>query len=487
MIPVILYVCTFPCSSPCIASRPSAIIARAWPPERIATPDADYADAPTRLAQRPRGNFAREPNPRPAAHPGAGAMRATTAAAVAVLLLALGILATCASLTLSLPGGSDGVRYGRNAAVLSSSLAVTQARAARAEAEAIDLRGQVASLRRQLEARTDIAPGVAHTSGSAAASRGEAIGGWEETEDSRKLAAALSSAASARREVLLGLANDVMMCTNPRTCWWNGGNVLDTFLKALRRLHVPNALVISLDNATHSFVQRVGGATSLRLSPPVPSAQHGSRGANMISTLKYGLLEQATPSPPFTHLHNNAETCPDRAGLSAAGAADGVRCSRRRPRPRLPEGLRRCARDVREMRNGHAMIIPRSQDPFAHLHRDSDIEASTDGFTEKWSKGSMDSIREPKMGWGGGGLWVKHFTLNVGCAFIRPTPKAIALMARVGSRLRKDPAWDQQVFNEEAFYLSHGAYNGSAVGVRVMAYDQWVNSKARHAHATPSP
>ena len=414
-------------------------------------------------------------------------MRATTAAAVAVLLLALGILATCASLTLSLPGGSDGVRYGRNAAVLSSSLAVTQARAARAEAEAIDLRGQVASLRRQLEARTDIAPGVAHTSGSAAASRGEAIGGWEETEDSRKLAAALSSVASARREVLLGLANDVMMCTNPRTCWWDGGNVLDTFLKALRRLHVPNALVISLDNATHSFVQRVGGATSLRLSPPVPSAQHGSRGANMISTLKYGLLEQATPSPPFTHLHNNAETCPDRAGLSAAGAADGVRCSRRRPRPRLPQGLRRCARDVREMRNGHDMIIPRSQDPFAHLHRDSDIEASTDGFTEKWSKGSMDSIREPKMGWGGGGLWVKHFTLNVGCAFIRPTPKAIALMARVGSRLRKDPAWDQQVFNEEAFYLSHGAYNGSAVGVRVMAYDQWVNSKARHAHATPLP
>ena len=139
------------------------------------------------------------------------------------------------------------------------------------------------------------------------------------------------------------------------------------------------------------------------------------------------------------------------------------------------------------MLSGYAMIIPRSQDPFAHLHRDADIEASTDGFSERWAKGSMDSIREPAMGWGGGGLWVKHFTLNVGCAFIRPTPKAIALMARVGSRLRKDPAWDQQVFNEEAFYLSHGAYNGSAVGVRVMAYDQWVNSKARHAHATPLP
>ena len=38
-------------------------------------------------------------------------------------------------------------------------------------------------------------------------------------------------------------------------------------------------------------------------------------------------------------------------------------------------------------------------------------------------------------------------------------------------------SWDQQVFNQEAFLLSHGSYNGSKVGVRVMDYMQWVNSK----------
>ena len=34
-----------------------------------------------------------------------------------------------------------------------------------------------------------------------------------------------------------------------------------------------------------------------------------------------------------------------------------------------------------------------------------------------------------------------------------------------------------QVFNQEAFMLSHGQYNGSKVGVRVMHYLEWVNSK----------
>mmetsp|Transcript_22477 Transcript_22477/g.71882 ORF Transcript_22477/g.71882 Transcript_22477/m.71882 type:complete len:141 (-) Transcript_22477:118-540(-) len=81
------------------------------------------------------------------------------------------------------------------------------------------------------------------------------------------------------------------------------------------------------------------------------------------------------------------------------------------------------------------------------------------------------------MGWGGGGLYVQHFTLNVGCAFLRPTPRAVLLLERVADQLSKAPAWDQQVFNSEAFMLSHGSYNGSGVAVRVMQYDQFMNSK----------
>jgi hypothetical protein len=47
--------------------------------------------------------------------------------------------------------------------------------------------------------------------------------------------------------------------------------------------------------------------------------------------------------------------------------------------------------------------------------------------------------------WGAGGLYVQHFTLNVGCAFIRPTPRAVELMERVAARLSLAAAWDQEV------------------------------------------
>jgi len=44
-----------------------------------------------------------------------------------------------------------------------------------------------------------------------------------------------------------------------------------------------------------------------------------------------------------------------------------------------------------------------------------------------------------------GGLYVQHFTLNVGCAFVRPTARAAELMGRVAARLSQAAAWDQEV------------------------------------------
>ena len=255
---------------------------------------------------------------------------------------------------------------------------------------------------------------------------------WTETPDNRRLHDALSRIANARGEVMVAIANDVMMCTNRKTCWWNGGNVLETFLKSVSRLRLTNVLVITLDDATESFCRGFAfepawSANSLRLELPVPTAQQGSRGANMISTLKYGLLRQA-----------------------------------------LLMGFSILVVDL---------DLVWLKDPFNHLHRDADVEASTDGFTAGWAGGQIGSVHEPKMGWGAGGLYVQHFTLNVGCAFFRPTPRAIDLLRRVATRLAMASAWDQQVFNQEAFMLSHGAYNGSKVAVRVMDYMQWVNSK----------
>ena len=117
------------------------------------------------------------------------------------------------------------------------------------------------------------------------------------------------------------------------------------------------------------------------------------------------------------------------------------------------------------------------KDPFQNLHRDSDLESQTDGFTERWSYGQFGGIQDKTMGWGGGGLYVQVFTLNVGCIFIRPNARTVALMERIHSRLMAAAAWDQQLVNEEVFFPSHGAYKGSQVSVRIMDILQFMNSK----------
>ena len=308
------------------------------------------------------------------------------------------------------------------------------ARAYKAESELAALRQSMASLRRSLES-FEGCHGCASSGGASsggASSAVEAVAtpaaqAWANTEDNRRIHPLLTRVANGRGEIMLALANDVMMCTNPKTCWWNGGNVLETFLKANARLKLRNVVVITLDDATEAFCQKFGGVHSLRLSLPVPKAQEGSRGANMISTLKYGLLKQI-----------------------------------------LLMGFSCLVVDL---------DLVFLKDPFDHLYRDADVEASSDGFTKAWAGGSIGSVHEPKMGWGAGGLYIQHFTLNVGCAFFRPTVRAIDLLQRVSDTLSARSGWDQQVFNSETFMLSHGAYNGSKVGVRVMEYSAWVNSK----------
>ena len=95
---------------------------------------------------------------------------------------------------------------------------------------------------------------------------------WTDTPDNRKLHATLSRVANARGEVMLAIANDVMMCTNRKTCWWNGGNVLETFLKSTTRLKISNTVIITLDDESEKFCQNFGvGVTSLRLELPVVS------------------------------------------------------------------------------------------------------------------------------------------------------------------------------------------------------------------------
>lgn len=44
-------------------------------------------------------------------------------------------------------------------------------------------------------------------------------------------------------EIMLALANAVMICKNSTICWWNGGNILESFLTILKRTNVTNHLI----------------------------------------------------------------------------------------------------------------------------------------------------------------------------------------------------------------------------------------------------
>lgn len=244
---------------------------------------------------------------------------------------------------------------------------------AKAQATAHALRAQL----RACEARRDATATPVELEPAVALHGGAASRRWDDTPTNQRLHELLEKVGGSRREVMLALANDVMMCSNKKTCWWNGGNVLETFLKSVTRLGLKNVVVVNLDDATQSFCETFAarGVSCLRLELPVPKAQANSRGANMISTLKYGLLRQAL-------LMEYAVLVVD-------------------------------------------LDIVFLRDPFEHLHRDADVEASTDGFSRGWASGQVGSVHEPAMGWGAGGLYIQHFTLNVGCAYFRPTPRAV--------------------------------------------------------------
>jgi arabinosyltransferase len=64
----------------------------------------------------------------------------------------------------------------------------------------------------------------------------------------------------------------------------------------------------------------------------------------------------------------------------------------------------------------------------------------------------------------------RHMNLNSGLFFTRANERTRGLMDRIASRLAKEAAWDQSVFNEEIFFLSHDDYVSPNISVRVMNF-----------------
>ncbi|XP_052194732.1 arabinosyltransferase RRA3-like [Diospyros lotus] len=118
------------------------------------------------------------------------------------------------------------------------------------------------------------------------------------------------------------------------------------------------------------------------------------------------------------------------------------------------------------------------QNPFDHLYRDSDVESMTDGHDNKTAYGYNDVFDEPSMGWARYAHTMRIWVYNSGFFYIRPTIPAIELLDRVAGRLSREPnSWDQAVFNEELAFPSHPGYDGLHAARRTMDFYLFMNSK----------
>ncbi|KAK3261250.1 hypothetical protein CYMTET_29832 [Cymbomonas tetramitiformis] len=113
------------------------------------------------------------------------------------------------------------------------------------------------------------------------------------TEPNEELRSHLSKVAS-DNEFMFVLANGVMICQNTTICWWNGGNILKSWLDVVtHKLKMTNFIVGVLDDETWKYMDsHYPNVHKFRPKMQIPSAQAGSHPANMVSTLKYGLLRQ---------------------------------------------------------------------------------------------------------------------------------------------------------------------------------------------------
>lgn len=71
----------------------------------------------------------------------------------------------------------------------------------------------------------------------------------------------------------------------------------------------------------------------------------------------------------------------------------------------------------------------------------------------------------------------EHLNLNSGLFYLKSNYRTQALMKRIAARLSKEKAWDQSVYNQEIFFLSHDDYIAPHVSVRVMNIHKFMNSK----------
>lgn len=84
----------------------------------------------------------------------------------------------------------------------------------------------------------------------------------------------LAAYANDKREIMLGLTNAVMICKNTTLCWWNGGNILESFLEILERSKITNHLIGVTDDQAATYVLYSGAKDTMQ---PIVSQARAKR------------------------------------------------------------------------------------------------------------------------------------------------------------------------------------------------------------------
>jgi hypothetical protein len=122
------------------------------------------------------------------------------------------------------------------------------------------------------------------------------------------------------------------------------------------------------------------------------------------------------------------------------------------------------------------------QNPFEHLHRDSDVEGMTDGWDNGTAYGYNDVADDASMGWARYAHSMRVFVLNSGLFYIRPTQATTDLLDKLIYRVETENGWDQALFNECIFFPSRPGYKDPSVTRRVLDYMLFMNSKVLFKH-----
>ena len=81
----------------------------------------------------------------------------------------------------------------------------------------------------------------------------------------------------------------------------------------------------------------------------------------------------------------------------------------------------------------------------------------------------------------------EHLNMNSGLFYLRANERTLGLMQRIAARLSQEKAWDQSVYNQEIFFLSHDDYIAPQVTVRVMNIYKFMNSKVLFKEVRHTP